>query len=144
MGWLFSSRWNRRSLIEERTRDWERQRDDGLIITSKCLTHCYRGGVFSGVLWSVRERKFVKDGQSSEPEQRWISCDLLRCEAGEWGYKDMEESIHPFFYSCPRGYLDLVPIEKYGGHAEWRELVRQYHARQREKRLAKRSQRSQV
>ena len=143
MGWLFNAGWTRRDLIAERSKDWEHQRQDGLLVRSKCLAHCYRGGVFSGVLWSVWERTFQKDGQPTEPEQRWISCDLLRCEAGEWGYKDMEESMHHYFYSCPLGYLDLVPIEKYSGHAEWRELVRQYHAWQREKRLTRRLQRSQ-
>lgn len=141
MGWLFSSRWTRRDLIAERSRDWEHQRDDGLLVVSKCLAQCYRGGVFSGVLWSVWERTFVKVGQPTEPEQRWISCDLLRYEGGEWGYKDMEESMHPYYYSCPLGYIDLVPIEKYGGHAEWRELVRSYHARIAEKRRAKKASR---
>ena len=141
MGWLFSSRWTRRDLIAERSRDWEHQRDDGLLVVSKCLAQCYRGGVFSGVLWSVWERTVVKVGQPTEPEQRWISCDLLRYEGGEWGYKDMEESMHPYYYSCPLGYIDLVPIEKYGGHAEWRELVRSYHARIAEKRRAKKASR---
>ena len=45
--------------------------------------------------------------------------------------------MHPYFYSCPLKYLDLVPIEQFGGHAEWRELVRKYHARITEKRRAK-------
>lgn len=138
MGWLFKSGYTRKELIAERTKAWERTTDAGILVTSTCVASCYRGGIFSGVLWSVWERTFVKDGQQSEPNQRWIFCDLLRCEQGDWGYKDMEESMHPYFYSCPLKYLDMVPLETYGGHPEWRELVRSYHVRKAEKRQAKR------
>ena len=141
MGWLFKSGISRRDLIAENTKGWERIKEDGTVIKSTCLAHCYRGGVFSGVLWSVWERTFIKDGQKIEQPQRWIICDLLRYVDGEWGYKDMEESMHPFFYSCPLGYLDMVPLDVYGGHAEWRELVSQYHARSTEKRRARKAAR---
>lgn len=33
----------------------------GMTVKTTCLAHCYRGGVFAGVLWMVWERKFVKD-----------------------------------------------------------------------------------
>ena len=46
---------------------------------------------------------------------------------------DMDESMFPFFFSCPLGYLDKVPIDQYGGNHEWREGVRDYHARQKAK-----------
>lgn len=143
MGWLFKAGSARRDIIEENTKGWERTNEDGTTIKSACLAHCYRGGVFSGVLWSVWERIFVKDGQQVEPTQRWIVCDLLRYQKDYgWGYKDMEESMHPYFYSCPLGYLDMVPIEEFGGHAEWRELVRSYHARITEKRRARKTTRN--
>lgn len=134
MGWLFQQGLSRKDLVEQRTRDWERTRDDGMKITTTCIAHCYRGGAFSGVLWAVWERRFTRDGSEVEPSQRWISCDLLRYErdAG-WGHKDMDESMGPFHYSCPLKYLDLVPIDQHGGNADWREQVRSYHARQRQK-----------
>jgi hypothetical protein len=138
MGWLFRSGYNRKDLIAERTKGWERTTDQGVLVTSTCLASCYRGGIFSGVLWSVWERTFSKDGQQVEPTQRCISCDLLRCEQGEWGYKDMEESVFPFYFSAPLKYLDMVPMNQFGGHAEWRECVRSYHSRQAEKRRLKR------
>lgn len=143
MGWLFKTGYSRHDLIADQTKGWERIKENGTIVKSTCLAHCYRGGIFSGVLWSVWERTFVKDGQQIEPTQRWIICDLLRCVQGEWGYKSMEESMHPFYYSCPLKYLDLVPIEQFGGHAEWRELVGQYHVRITEKRRARKAARQQ-
>jgi hypothetical protein len=143
MGWLFPYGASRKSLIAERTEGWERA-SESMVTKSVCLAHCYRGGVFSGVLWSVWERTFTKDNESVAPAQRWIQCDLLRSSPDGWGYKDMEESMHPYFYSCPLGYLKLVPMEQFGGHEQWRDGVRAYHQRQQEKRIAKRLQRAEA
>ena len=142
MGWIFKPGITRQELIAEQIKGWERTREDGTVVKLTSLAHCYRGGVFSGVLWSVWERTFIKDDQQIEPPQRWIICDLLRCVGGEWGYKDIEESMHPYFYSCPLKYLDLVPIDQNGGNVEWRGLVRQYHARIAEKRQSQKAIRS--
>jgi len=138
MGWLFIPGSTRRNLINDRIRDWQRASNE-VQVETKCLAHCFRGGRFSGVLWSVWERTFIKDGQEVEPKQRWIQCDLLqysRLNEG-WGYKDMEESMHPYFYSCPLGYLRLVPISEYGGNREWRVGVQAYHEDLKKKREAK-------
>ena len=135
MGWLFTAGSSRKQLIAERTADWSQQGADGIIVTTTCLTHCYRGGVYSGVLWAVWERTFAKDGQSTQPSERWITCDLLRHRSDYgWGYKDLDESMHPYFYSCPLSYLRLVPIDQYGGNVDWRSGVQAYHARQQKKR----------
>lgn len=133
MGWTYPHNVNRKQLIAQRVDGWERDTGE-MLVKSTCLKHCYRGGVFSGVLWSVWERTFTKDGVEVQPTERWIQCDLLRCDRGEWGYKDMEESMHPYYYSCPLSYLKLVPIEKFGGNPEWRAIVTEHHRRQAEKR----------
>jgi len=126
-------------MIAERTEGWERTTPEGMVVKSVCLAHCYRGGAFSGVLWTVWERTFVKEGIEVQPTERWIGCDLLRFQADAWGYKDLEESMHPYYYSCPIKYLNLVPIEQYGGNSQWREGVNRYHARQQAKRALKRT-----
>lgn len=137
MGWLFKSGSTRRDLIEERTKSWERQSGE-MLVKSTCLAHCYRGNVFSGVLWSVWERTFMKNDAEVQPTERWIQCDLLQYERDfGWGYKDMEESMHPYYYSCPLKYLDMVPIDTYGGHPEWRAEVALHHERRREQRKAR-------
>jgi hypothetical protein len=134
MGWLFKQGCSRKDLIHERTENWERTSNE-MLVKTVCLAHCYRGGTFSGVLWGVWERTFTKDGLTIQPEERWITCDLLRYRKDfGWGYKDLEESMHPYFYSCPLGYLKQVPMDQYGGHAEWREGVQRYHALQAERR----------
>jgi hypothetical protein len=138
MGWLFKSGCSRRELIAERTEDWRRTTPEGMVVKTTCLAHCYRGGVFSGVLWTVWGRSFTRDGVEVQPTERWIGCDLLRSQKGfGWGYKDIDESMGPYFYSCPLKYLNLVPIEKFGGNADWRAIVRRYHQRQAEKRRSR-------
>ena len=51
----------------------------------------------------------------------------LERSGGQWGYKPLDESMHPYYYSCPLSYLDLAPEQS----AEWRAGVRAYHARRR-------------
>ncbi len=134
MGWLFRNGCSRKEMIEERAKSWETTSGD-MLVKSVCLAHCYRGNLYSGVLWAVWERTYAANKQTVRPTERWITCDLLRYQKDYgWGYKDLEESMHPYFYSCPISYLELVPIDQYGGHAEWRKLVRKYHVLQAEKR----------
>ena len=132
MGWSFKAGNTRRQLIDEQVRGWENLGPDGIFVKGVCLAHCYRGGSFAGVLWSVWERTMTKDGLQLEPPHRSITCDVLhfRRESG-WGYKDLDESMGPYYFSCPLKYLDLVPIEQYGGHPEWRQSVRTYHEQKR-------------
>ncbi len=135
MGWLFKAGSTRRDLITDRTKDWTTGGAKGVTVTTTCLAHCYRGNVHSGVLWAVWERIYTKKDQPVNPVERWITCDLLRYQKDSgWGYKDMDESMHPYYYSCPLGYLNLVPIETFGGNAEWRNGVRAHHAQQKERR----------
>ena len=137
MGWTYPYGVNRKQLIAQRVEGWERDTGE-MLVKSTCLRHCYRGGVFSGVLWSVWERTFTKDSVEVLPSERWIQCDVLHCYQGEWGYKDMEESMHPYYYSCPLKYLEMVPIDEYGGNEEWRKIVREHHERKKAERQARR------
>lgn len=139
MGWLFTGGSTRKDQIKNRSEDWQRTDYDNTLIRSTCLAHCYRGGSFAGVLWTVWERTYQRAGVPVKPAERWIGCDLLRYQTGfGWGYKDMEESMHPYYYSCPLKYLAMVPLEKFGGNAEWRQGVEQHHAQANEKRAARR------
>jgi len=140
MGWLFKAGSTRKKLIDERTRSWAGAGRDGIVVSTVSLAHCYRGNLFSGVLWSVWERTFTHNGEQAKPVERWITCDLLRYQRDYgWGCKPMDESMFPFFFSCPLRYLEMVPIDQYGGNLEWREGVREYHARQKEKRRLRRA-----
>lgn len=113
MGWTTSWHWQTRSAIVANRvkkesyegRSWE------------CLSHCLRGNV----LWTVWEVTY-----QDKPCRRFIGCDLLKNYGKNegWGYKDMDESVGPFYYTCPLKYLKMVPEVSC---QEWRDQVERYH-----------------
>jgi len=120
MGWLYPyDTYERKDMIkhilDSCTQDNERS-------TSQPIKHCCRGNV----LWIVFERHIKASGDV----QRVILCCLMQKD-DTWGYKDMDESAGPIYYTCPLSYLAMVPEQD----KEWREGVREYRAR-RKKQLA--------
>jgi hypothetical protein len=112
MGWLFQHGASRADIIHRVTRPQENEE-----ARWTTLAHCLKGNV----LWAVYE---VFRKKTNETE-RFIGCILIAGGKREAGYKDMCESMHPYFYSCPLAYLDMAPE----ANAEWRQLVCQHHAR---------------
>ena len=121
MGWYFSPQ-SRSELIAELITTQETERT-----SVKVNAHALRGNV----LWSVTQVTAKADGVHRDlaPGQslRYIRCDLLQRSGGQWGYKPLDESMHPYYYSCPLSYLDLAPEQS----ADWRAGVRAYHAQRR-------------
>lgn len=115
MGWTYTRGAKRADIIADRIEAWSNDTHAG-----STLRHCLKGNT----LWTVRE---ITDKRAGTTE-RYIGCDLLQSERGYgWGYKDMCESVHPYYYSCPLAYLEMVPV----ACEAWRERVREYHARQK-------------
>jgi hypothetical protein len=146
MGWLFKYGMKRAELIRERQATHEWKGKDNTDIKDVVLASCYRGGRFSGVFYAVHERTETL-GEKTATE-RWIEVTLMECKpiAGygpSWGYKDMEASMGPGNFSCPLGYLDMVPEKLCATGCEgckrescsglwernWRANVRAYHAK---------------
>jgi hypothetical protein len=125
MGWSYGY-YSKTNLIQELIADysWEIEKT-GEVAKKVCLKHCYRGNNWTGVLWSVWEVTKTLTGEKTKID-RYIGCDLLRCYAGkEWGYKGMDESVGPNYYSCPISYLDMTPpLENNGYSKKWRKEVR--------------------
>lgn len=107
MGWLFSPR-SRRELIAALI-----QTDDTEHYQHITLAHALRGNV----LWSVV--------QSTPKDLTKTPHTVIHCQgsAGSWGYKVMDESVHPYYYSCPKRYLAMAPVIS----PEWREKVLAHH-----------------
>lgn len=117
MGWTTSHNWQTRAdIIADRvkTQHWTQGDHE---VTDTVIAHAIRGNC----LWKVHERN------TGGKIRRYIGLDLIRSYGKEegYGYKDMDESVHPYYYTCPLKYLDMVPEVS---SAEWREKVRQYHA----------------
>ena len=130
MGWTFHNDWTRDDLIADLTTTWTSS--NGYLSNSTKTRHLKwvlneesHGG--NGVLWTVRERDWPDGADKETSADRWIGCDLLDCYEGSWGVKNMEEIVGPYYYDCPLEFLDMVPIETYGGNKEWREKVIHYH-----------------
>ncbi|WP_024530469.1 hypothetical protein [Serratia fonticola] len=112
MGWLFSHR-SRRELIAALI-----QTDDTENYQHVTLAHALRGIV----LWSVVQST-PKD--PAKAPRTAIHCTLMQGSGGSWGYKAMDESVHPYYYSCPKRYLTMAPEIC----PEWREKVLAHHQR---------------
>ena len=119
MGWTFTYDSTKSDIIKELTANEENA--DRVWTT---LAKTVRGNV----LWAVREKRDKKTGQAS----RFILCCLLGTggRPHDWGYKDMCESMGPFYYNCPLSYLKMVPEV---ANQEWRDKVLAYHAHRRMK-----------
>ena len=112
MGWAFPYTWNRKDLIKHCLRSWKHPGG-----SSGPVAHCTRGNV----LWVVWETYTQVTGHF----ERVILCILMqRSGDGMWGYKDMEESMGPFYYTCPLKYLRGTRVFS----QTWRDSVRKYHA----------------
>jgi len=110
MGWYFSPQ-SKPELIKELTAPRE-------IESARIRTIAHT--VCDDVLWSVAE----VTPKSGNIPQCHIRCDLLECRGGMWGYKPLEEAMHPYDYSCPLSYLDMAPEQS----RAWRNNVRAWHA----------------
>lgn len=68
--------------------------------------------------------------KDSKEVKRTIVVFLLRKSATEFMYKDMDESMGPYYYDCPLKLMKLVegydPINN--NALEWRKAVYEYHA----------------
>lgn len=119
MGWTFIPNGTKEQVIRECLEGWDMNphtNTSGRVLDSACI---------GCELWSVVEVT-NRDGQS----HRFIRLDLLENQGG-WGYKSMEEAMHPYYYRCPLRFLDLAPETS----PEWRNAVRQHHANRLAKRL---------
>jgi hypothetical protein len=129
MGWSFTKGATKADIIAEVTREQRRQPafewsnaeqrsvPCGYDFTHKTLHKAVKGNV----LWTVEELVRYKEPVESA---KFIGCYLLKVSKGEAGYKPMDEAMHPYYYSCPLGYLDMVPE----ANSAWREKVLEYHA----------------
>lgn len=131
MGTTTSSYWrSRQDVVEERIRPSLYINSLNRQIKHTCMAHSVR----DSVLWTVWERVVIDLNTSDCFVDRFIGCDLIRCygrgESREWGYKDMCESMGPYYWSCPLKYLDMAPV----ANEKWREGVRNWHAEKAKRR----------
>ncbi len=121
MGWFFS-RQSRHDLIQELISPCDNEQ-----LRAEVIAHTLRGNVLWSVVRILAKSADFKSGISIGESYCYIRCDLLHRSGDQWGYKPLDESMHPYYYTCPLSYLDMAPEQS----KEWREGVRTYHARRR-------------
>jgi len=134
MGWLFCAE-TKEELVNRLVRTQENENWRIQVITHS---------VVGSQLWMVEEYTAKvqiesvdwPNGRAAEPGDtfRLISLALLSKDGGHssrnlWGYKTMDEAMHPFYYSCPLKFLKMVPE----ACPEWRVKVRKWHADKRDR-----------
>jgi hypothetical protein len=81
-------------------------------------------------LWTVQQATVKATGE----KQTFIVLYMMTTGREGWGYKDVEESMGPYKYSCPLSFLELAPEpQRPEGYHDWRAGVRTYHARRNQK-----------
>lgn len=109
MGWLFTYGATKKDVIRDLTTD--HVSDERVF---KTLRKCLRGNTMYAL---------VESGKPGET-MKFIMVYLLGANDGDWGYKDVDESMGPCECDCPVKYLDEAdePVNEYA--REWREKCR--------------------
>jgi hypothetical protein len=123
MGWTFPFNARRSDVIDDLTRE-QKTANGGVFRT---LRKCFRGNT----MYALHE-----SGPEGET-RKWIAVYLLQRSEGSWGYKDMDESMHPYYYDCPVSYLDEADEPTSDGAREWRAEVRRLAAERASKKPKK-------
>ncbi|TAA06146.1 hypothetical protein [Pseudoxanthomonas winnipegensis] len=117
MGWTFV-RQTRDQLIRELIAPQASER-----ACCEVIDHTLDGDVL-WIVVRVTARQAGVMGLAAGESVCYIGCHLLESSGGDWGYKSLDESAHPYYYSCPLRYLDMAPVQS----SEWRERVHRFHA----------------
>jgi hypothetical protein len=105
----------------------------------KLLTVEHAGGSQRVLLSAlVGMREYYAAVELTRPGQpRQVSAAMWLVEIGRgdarnsWGYKDMDETMDPFYYQCPAKILDLLTEPLNEGAAAWRQKCRDTIARRK-------------
>ena len=122
MGWLFTQDQSRKELIDRCTKDEGPNPHEGKNYYYNTLARACVGNH----LWAVMQRTVENPADGTKEETKFIVLFLMQNQRGYgWGYKDMSESMHPYYYTCPMGFLEMAPV----ACQEWRDKVKAHHAK---------------
>lgn len=120
MGWTFV-RTSRDQLIRELIAPQETDRAHSTVVD-----HTLNGKVLWTVVRVTAQQAGVMNLAVGE-STCYIGCNVMEGSSDRWGYKSLDESVNPYYYSCPLRYLDMAPEQC----RKWREGVHAYHAQRR-------------
>lgn len=116
MGWTFPySTTTKKRLVDEILSDY-RHHPNWKIIKTALVGSCF---------WMALH--------SLKTDEKFIVLYLMEKHDGTYGYKDMDETMHPFFYNCPVSLLDMTTSPKNEANP-WRIEMRKKYAEKTAKR----------
>ena len=118
MGWTYFRNADRRDVVH----NIRFQLRKGLVAS------CVRDNIFWGV--------YALPEYSGHPDKKIIVCYLLQKSGTSWGYKDMDETVMPYYFNCPKKYLEIADDPITPMAAEWRRQQRNVYNDQAERKLA--------
>jgi hypothetical protein len=125
MGWTYYYECETKAAMRERIlREcaWQSESSSG-----KPLLHRTVGNH----LWVAQEHTTAPYGV-----RRTVVLFLLAKSDGAWGYKDMDETMHPYYYDCPQAVIDAAGPTTHPEAIRWREAVAAHRARKSAERAA--------
>lgn len=109
--------------------------DDGNVRARRVLDHA----VVGSILYTLECQTL-----NGHPMPAWIGVTLLTSCGGDAGYKPMDESMGPYYYTCPLRIIDAADAPVNELARAWREKVRAYHAARRTKAAANRAKLAEI
>ena len=107
---------------------WESKDKDGNIISShRVLKSSMVGSTYYAAVTTERQGK-----ESKVWAAVFLTCGKTKHDDTIWGYKDMDETEHPYYYDCPAGVLSLLTPTDNKCANEWREECRKKMAKKAE------------
>lgn len=105
------------------------------------IEHCLDwGSKFNSLAHTVRGNRLWVLKQYNEGERAgevFVALYLISNSKGEWGYKDLDDSVGPYYFDCPLSYIEKTiksgrKLSEWT--VEWHEKVRAHHKASKAKR----------
>ena len=125
MGWSYTHFAKKSDIIGRLTERRTWGADDGAQSGQEAVKKCLRGNALYAVM---RNFRVSAEGRENETGRFLMVC-LLGAHDGDWGSKDMDESMGPSEAKCPPAYFDLVGPPPNEWAKNWRERCRAYVAK---------------
>jgi len=78
-------------------------------------------------LWVAAQQTNKETGEKIS----YVTLFLMAKYQGCWGYKGMDESMHPYYYDCPQSVIDAVDPATHKSALEWRAGVVNHRERKK-------------
>lgn len=107
MGWTYYTTYGKTDRLEECRKTFGKEPTWATIIKDALVDDVYYAAM-----------KLTKTGEV------WALIALTDIADGEFGYKDMDETMHPYYYDCPNSILNLLSSTNNELANTWRKLCR--------------------